>query len=35
MATDAGRACLPVDYVALFDWNLAVPVQVRFVLGAS
>jgi hypothetical protein len=26
---------LPVDYIALFDWNTAIPAQVRFVLGLS
>jgi hypothetical protein len=27
--------CLPVDYIALFDWNSAVPSAGRFVLGAA
>ena len=25
--------CLPVDYIALFDWNATVPVPVRAALG--
>jgi hypothetical protein len=27
--------CLPVDYIALFDWNATLPVPVRIVLGVS
>jgi hypothetical protein len=27
--------CLPVDYIALFDWNATVPVAVRVVLGLA
>ncbi|HEY3061647.1 MAG TPA: hypothetical protein VGL99_21970 [Chloroflexota bacterium] len=27
--------CLPVDYIALFDWNATVPVPVRIALGLA